>query len=206
MDGKINAVNRYSGPPNLSVSGQPVDGRSGGGLFSAEGVLIGVCNAADPQDNEGLYAAAGTVQVELDRSGLGFVYRSHGASLTGEPSGLPAAGLAQNRETQGTQPPEMPNLSRDQRGASSLPHGDDSEIICIIRSRSNPQAPSQVVRLEQPSADFLVRLARETSRGAGRDNGVDPRAGPPEAIRRNRNAPRSSPSPTVLPVMRGQTR
>ena len=104
MDGEVKAVNRYSGPPNLSVSGQPVDGRSGGGVFSAEGVLIGVCNAADPQDNEGLYAAAGTVHAELDRSGLGFVYRRNAASLTPGPSDLPAAGPDQNREAYGVQP------------------------------------------------------------------------------------------------------
>ncbi len=45
---------------NLWVDDQPTEGRSGGGLFSAEGYVIGVCNGCDPQDHEGLYAAFGT--------------------------------------------------------------------------------------------------------------------------------------------------
>src|SRR5262249_17853333 len=53
---QITAVNKYKGKPNFTAAGQPIDGRSGGGLFSAEGYLIGICNAADPTDDEGLYA------------------------------------------------------------------------------------------------------------------------------------------------------
>ena len=34
-------------------AGQPLIGRSGGGLFSADGHLIGVCNLADPKDDVG---------------------------------------------------------------------------------------------------------------------------------------------------------
>ena len=76
MRGRINAVNKYLGPDNLTASGRPVDGRSGGGLFSADGYLVGVCNAADPQSEEGLYAAYRSIHDELDQSGLSFVYQS----------------------------------------------------------------------------------------------------------------------------------
>ena len=70
----ITAVDRYQLPPNLSVAGQPVEGRSGGGLFNAGGQLIGVCNAADPQGNEGLYASLGSIHAKLDEVGLSKVY------------------------------------------------------------------------------------------------------------------------------------
>ena len=68
-------MNRYHGPANLVVSRRPVDGRSGGGLFNKRGVLIGVCNAADNVDDEGLYAALGPIHAEFDAAGLGFIYR-----------------------------------------------------------------------------------------------------------------------------------
>ena len=32
---RINSLDRFLGPPNLQVAGQPIIGRSGGGLFSA---------------------------------------------------------------------------------------------------------------------------------------------------------------------------
>jgi hypothetical protein len=203
MEGTLNAVNRYSGPANLSVSGQPVDGRSGGGLFSREGVLIGVCNAADPQDNEGLYAAAGTIHAELDRSGLGFVYRRNGASIANaEPAYLPSARPAGH----GASPPALPSPANNAPASAPFPHVHDSEVICIVRSRSNPQATSQVFLLEQPSSDFMVRLAQETAaaeHGGGADQGV---AG---ADRRSRDPGEpllSSRPPSLVPVVRGQRR
>ncbi|MEZ6109998.1 MAG: serine protease [Pirellulaceae bacterium] len=50
----VTAVDKYMNAPNIEVAGMPVDGRSGGGLFTADGQLIGVRNAADPADNEGI--------------------------------------------------------------------------------------------------------------------------------------------------------
>src|SRR5205085_768204 len=73
---QINSINKFSGPKNVQVAGQPVQGRSGGGLFTADGTVIGVCNAADPADNEGLYAAAETIQAQLDQSRLSDIYRN----------------------------------------------------------------------------------------------------------------------------------
>ena len=37
---------------------------------------LGVCNAADPADNEGLFAALPAIHEQLDEAGLAFVYRS----------------------------------------------------------------------------------------------------------------------------------
>jgi hypothetical protein len=59
----------------LEVAFQPVQGRSGGGLFTPDGLVVGVCYAADPEANEGLFAALPALCDELDKAGLGFVCR-----------------------------------------------------------------------------------------------------------------------------------
>ena len=71
----VTRLNRFTGPPNIEVAGQPVEGRSGGGLFSPEGYVIGICNAADPDYREGYFGAVASVYDELDRGRMAFVYR-----------------------------------------------------------------------------------------------------------------------------------
>lgn len=80
LRGPLRAVNQYLGPENLVVAGQPVDGRSGGGLFSYDGCLVGVCNAADPERAEGLYAAYMSIHRHLDEAKLAFIYQQPQAS------------------------------------------------------------------------------------------------------------------------------
>lgn len=77
----VTGLNKFLGAPNLQVAGQPVTGRSGGGLFSADGYVIGVCNAADPTDNEGLFAALAAIHSELDKAKLADVYQQPRDSL-----------------------------------------------------------------------------------------------------------------------------
>ena len=63
-------MDRFQGPSNIEASGAPVEGRSGGGLFNTRGELIGVCFAADPRANEGLYTSLPTIQSELQRNNI----------------------------------------------------------------------------------------------------------------------------------------
>ena len=74
----INSLNRYHGPDNIQIAGLPADGRSGGGLFTAGGELIGVCNAADPLDNEGFYSSLVNIHAQLQLAGRSFVLNSPG--------------------------------------------------------------------------------------------------------------------------------
>jgi S1-C subfamily serine protease len=95
----ITAVNKYRGKPNFTAAGQPIDGRSGGGLFSADGFLIGICNAADPRDDEGLYAGLASIHWQLDQIGQSEIYQrgalvSAAAGQTG-PAGALAAQVVQ---------------------------------------------------------------------------------------------------------------
>lgn len=85
----ITSIDKFLGPPNVQVAGQPVQGRSGGGLFTTDGLVIGVCNAADPADDEGLYAALRSIHDQLEEAGLlEMVLGARGAP--GEPPHLPA--------------------------------------------------------------------------------------------------------------------
>ena len=79
VSSRIVSINRYQGHPNLEVAGAPIEGRSGGGLFNAQGQLIGVCYAADPQSDEGLYASLPSVHQKLDEMKLAMIYQDRPA-------------------------------------------------------------------------------------------------------------------------------
>ena len=52
----------------------PKQGRAGGGMFTMDGFLAGVCNYAEPRGNHGFYATPGSIYHLLDRNGLAFVH------------------------------------------------------------------------------------------------------------------------------------
>ena len=96
-------LDKFLGPPNVQVAGQPVEGRSGGGLFSSEGYVIGVCNAADPSDKEGLFAALGSIYAELDQDQMAFVYKSP----SGNSSPFPPEGGTTNMGPEAVRPEQF---------------------------------------------------------------------------------------------------
>jgi thiol-disulfide isomerase/thioredoxin len=123
---RVTAVDKYLGPPNVQVAGQPVQGRSGGGLFAIDGTLIGVCNAADPEDNEGLFAALPSIHEQLEEAGLAFVYRNIYPSAGLDD--LAAAGSAAAPHVP-AMPATMPAVSFDRRDrADALPTASTSGI------------------------------------------------------------------------------
>jgi hypothetical protein len=187
-DSKVTSINKFSGPANVEVAGHPVQGRSGGGLFDAEGYVVGVCNAADPADNEGLFAAAETLHKELDQAKLSAVYQATPGSMpagnlasgnsdgrdagaTGRagaadrsvPSGLTADELRQAAALAQLSPAEQNALGQFKAG------GAQAEVICIVRPLGDPQAKSEVVVLDRASQAFLEQLAAErTTQGTRR--------------------------------------
>ena len=54
----------------------PKQGRSGGGLYTLEGFVAGVCNFAEPQGGHGLYAAPKAIYRMLDRNELQICYQA----------------------------------------------------------------------------------------------------------------------------------
>jgi thiol-disulfide isomerase/thioredoxin len=129
---RVTTIDKYLGPANVQVAGQPVQGRSGGGLFAADGTLIGVCHAADPADNEGLFAALPSIHEQLDDAGLGFVYRNTYPTAAVAPRGLDA-GLP-------AMPPEMPAVAFGRRDrAEAVP---TSSVAPPDQDRSSSAPPA----------------------------------------------------------------
>jgi hypothetical protein len=166
-ESRVTNVNRYLGPANIEVAGAPVDGRSGGGLFTADGTLIGVCNAADPQDDEGIYAAIETIHAELTAANLSFIYNG---GVGREAAGQALAGNASpSRELPRTMPPSV----LGERSFDPRPHGaapaistsqladEDTEVILIVRSRSQPERRAETLIISRPSQELLRSIAAQ---------------------------------------------
>ena len=66
----VTRLNRYLGPDNVECTGVPLQGRSGGGLLDAAGRVVGVCFAADPTYQRGLYAGLRPIHDLLARCQL----------------------------------------------------------------------------------------------------------------------------------------
>lgn len=151
MEGHINDIDKYLGAPNITASGEPVIGRSGGGLFNGQGLLIGVCNAADPEFKEGLYAALPRVCYELDRNGLSYVYQSEEkrsstkvADETTRPIVKVAAATANA--------PGAPDSS------------NDGELVFVLQSDSAEEAAKKKKYvIKNPSRTLIEYLSREAN-------------------------------------------
>ena len=55
---------------------QPKEGRSGGGLYTSDGYVAGVCDFADPNERVGLYAVPEAIHRLLDRNQLMALYKA----------------------------------------------------------------------------------------------------------------------------------
>jgi thiol-disulfide isomerase/thioredoxin len=182
---QVSSLNKFAGEPNIEVAGQPVEGRSGGGLFSSEGYLIGVCNAADPSDREGLFAALESICAELDRAQLAFVYKSPSGNQLAAPQAASAAALAANplptmpREMPG--PADLASFSAPPAAATDAPSAlpaheraaldeihqsirEGAEVVCIIRPRGDSTAKSEVIMLDHASPELVRQLSAEGRR------------------------------------------
>jgi len=211
-DSRITALNKYKGPPNIESAGQPVIGRSGGGLFSADGLLIGVCNLADPQDDEGIYAALSLLHTNLDKIGQSRVYQRNSpqTALAQAPAGpappqmppqMPSAPLGGTALAAAAIPDTMPIplvAPAAHAALGAAPAADeDTEVICIVRSKRDPRAQSRIFYLDRPSPTLLERLTQESQ---------PTRAGEPVMLQAARDVapPSRIDGQTGRPVVRGQ--
>lgn len=185
----VTALDRYQGPPNIEASGAPVEGRSGGGLFNMQGELIGVCFAADPEANEGLYAALESIHDELAARGLDDIVGNVAASGSGLPNheDLPAvaAPIVRGQEpltpvlpVPASRPATLPSRTalaneaanpdvEPPAGLSTVEQAAWEEImsragtseVICIIRPKEPGGQSEVITLDRVSPDFVRALA-----------------------------------------------
>ncbi len=67
---RVTMLNRYVGPDTIECTGIPGQGRSGGGLFTTRGSVVGICTNADPRDRRGVYAGLKPIHELLKVAGL----------------------------------------------------------------------------------------------------------------------------------------
>jgi thiol-disulfide isomerase/thioredoxin len=72
----------------IECTSAPKQGRSGGGLFTTDGYVAGVCDFAEPRGDHGLYASPRSIHHVLDRNNLTALYaptdRQGGTLLAGK--------------------------------------------------------------------------------------------------------------------------
>ncbi|MDR2757499.1 MAG: trypsin-like peptidase domain-containing protein [Planctomycetaceae bacterium] len=168
----------------IQVFGAPVSGRSGGGLFTENGYLIGVCNTADPVQNDGHFVPPQIIRHVLQSMQLSEIYENPSltdSSLT-DSLPVPVTAATINPATQleplkleplktAAQPipitiePE-PEQARDMKQQLATldeikrRKQDGDEVILIVRSRRNPEIPSDVIFLNGTSDQFLDALTK----------------------------------------------
>jgi thiol-disulfide isomerase/thioredoxin len=105
----------------------PKQGRSGGGLFTEDGYIAGICNFAEPQGDHGLYATPRSMYSILDRNSLVALY----APVTRGSGTLLADGRAGSRSRRTTpisvarsQSPDQEEPDRDRRRRNEPQRGD----------------------------------------------------------------------------------
>ena len=171
----------------IQVSGAPVGGRSGGGLFSSEGYLIGVCNTADPQRDDGHFVPSRIIRHVLDMKNLATIYHNPSLGTPPSPQTLssapalatltPLTPIESMPETPVMIPPvaamaSVAPMFANNRGEMSREEQatleeikrrqqDGDEVILIVRSRRNPEMPSEVFTLNGASNQFLNALVTE---------------------------------------------
>jgi thiol-disulfide isomerase/thioredoxin len=184
---RVTMIDRFLGPANIEVAGQPVDGRSGGGLFNEDGKLVGVCNGQNPQDNEGVFAALSVVQQALDEARLGFVFRDQNDSENAFAGGssvppshvAPASANLPLPATEGAAgEPSLVLTAEEQRLVETLRRADrTSGAVCVLPPAGGPHAGRLIV-IDHPSPrmlDDLTRASRTADRG--RTAAVEPSFG-----------------------------
>ena len=154
----ITAVNRYQGHANVEAARAPEEGRSGGGLFNAAGQLIGVCFAADPQGNEGLYASIDSIYQKLDALNLSDTLQT------------PPGGSAQPMEI-AQQPQSSPSLQQPpQLAAATAPFEVRGQSPIPRRLRRTRRPPTRLaprrpplhprMPVERQASSLALRLPR----------------------------------------------
>jgi hypothetical protein len=157
----------------------PKQGRSGGGLFTEDGYVAGVCNFAfDPSVGRGLYASPNSIYAILDRNDMSYLYEYRA------PRG-PQLYLADNANGSGTR------QDSPQDYTYRLQNGGEDESVAVANSGRNDRMLN-VDPIVVPRPEFLgIQVPEETlepAREARPRAGVKPELATGRADRPGRSA------------------
>ena len=214
---RVKDVNKFDGPPTLTCTGIPAQGRSGGGLFDENGTLVGVCFAADADENKrpngGVYCGLKPVHELLTKHELARLIPSDAedsALAVTEPDHSPAewpgkAGLVDSApmSTAPVLPPEDASIQPSTMPLTKTPAAeefaaDDAEVVVIIRSRSAGTAGDKVILIHKPSRKFLQFVEGEVSADAGASAPMTRHSAAPPAEMATERMARVKPSTKLL--------
>lgn len=163
-DTRVKSINRYIGADNIEIFGAPAVGRSGGGLFDLQGRLIGVCNAADAQDDEGIYAAANVIYEQIERLGLSHLFSDD------QPSVQFASGSNQhpNSHAENGTSRISPSLGKASRASQSDPEFQWPDELAGTDGSNSEVAPDAIERLPpaQPKVSSQAGVSPPGSGGS----------------------------------------
>lgn len=174
---RIKNLAKYNGVEKYDIFGRPVDGRSGGGLFTPGGQLVGVCNAAAVDFDEGIYVALNTIYWQLEKMNLTNLFYGDNAIATNfetSESDNPAAGLSSQLAVESNRNPRAIPSARDLRqpgpdwtntnqavptpGTAPQPAGAlPQEAIVILRS-NHPSEPHRTLTISNPPQELLKQI------------------------------------------------
>lgn len=176
----------YDGAIKYDIYGRPVDGRSGGGLFTADGEFIGVCNAAVVEVDEGIYTALDTVYWQLAKVNLDHLFttdnrvaqlqQSSNLPSARAPVQMPVDGAGTQTTTSngvGQRRTESPKVGQSfDYGLAKIPgrrlpnrmnpvtlrqQQESKEVIIIVRSNLNPSG-TEAITISDPTPQLLQYL------------------------------------------------
>ena len=170
---KILRRSKYDGIYKFDILGSPVQGRSGGGLFTKNGKLIGVCNARICDADEGIYTGLDSVYWVIEKAGLGHLFDSKVPAdrfdnyvlANGKASANLSASFRDGggfQEVLVEQEPFAPSQGR----LKQVSWGNSgSKVIIIIENESGE---SELIRVENPTSELLgsVRAFKESRQQA----------------------------------------
>lgn len=169
---RVTSIDKYEGPNNIECTGVPVQGRSGGGLFSPQGELVGVCIASDPKEQRGLYSGLQAIHTILDQCSLTKLYkRTTEAAAIAEASAASASPFAGGvapalMESTPVASTGEPQRLHAQAASSAVPaslavDSGASEVVVIVRDKGRPDQPNKVIIIHEASPKFLRFLNGE---------------------------------------------
>ncbi|MBW3542962.1 MAG: trypsin-like peptidase domain-containing protein [Planctomycetes bacterium] len=186
---RVTGISTKGDPQYTECTAAPEQGRSGGGLFNQRGEVIGVCFAADPDRDRGLYASLAAIHRLLDKAELTSLYRRESDLSPPEP---PPAVFAEALPSESDVPPFAPDevaavAANDEAAVEpeTEAHGPEAvglrerrlevarealaspaqtEVVCIIRPLDAPNAGSRVIVINRASQKFVKYLTGELER------------------------------------------